>query len=82
MKPNELHELIASAIAAIAIAACASQKTLTVQEYHINNAAQKCNGKTACADVQPDGCMIFVNAKQATERDYGAAVRKCWEGRV
>ena len=43
----------------------------------------RCAGRTACADVPAPGeCVIFVNARRATEADYGAAVRKCWEGRV
>ena len=75
-------EYITSLAIALILAACAHHQTIEVSEYHINNAAQKCKGKTACADVRPDQCVIFVNAKQATELDYGAAVRKCWEGRA
>ena len=76
-------ELALSVVIAATLAACASQRTITVQEYHITNTAERCAGRTACADVPAPGeCVIFVNAHRATEADYGAAVRKCWEGRV
>jgi hypothetical protein len=76
-------EYITSAIAAAILAACAHHQTVEVSEYHITNTDTRCNGKTACSDVIEAGkCVIFVNATKATEKDYGAAVRKCWEGRV
>lgn len=77
------HELIASVIAALLLAACAHHQTITVQEYHINNTEQKCAGKTACSEVYDTGkCNIWINAKRTTEADYGAAVRKCFAGRA
>lgn len=77
------HELIASVIAALLLAACAHHQTITVQEYHITNTEQKCAGKTACSEVYDTGkCNIWINAKRTTEADYGAAVRKCFAGRA
>lgn len=76
-------ELAISAVIACILAACASQRTITVQEYHITNTEQKCAGKTACSEVYDTGkCNVWINAKATTERDYGAAVRKCFAGRA
>ncbi len=77
------HELIASVIAALLLAACAHHQTIEVSEYHITNTEQKCAGKTACSEVYDTGkCNIWINAKRTTEADYGAAVRKCFAGRA
>ncbi len=76
-------EYITSAIAAAILAACAHHQTIEVSEYHITNTAEKCAGKTACSEVYDTGkCNIWINAKRTTEADYGAAVRKCFAGRV
>ncbi len=76
-------EYITSAIAAAILAACAHHQTIEVSEYHITNTAEKCAGKTACSEVYETGkCHVWINANATTERDYGAAVRKCFAGRV
>lgn len=76
-------ELSLSFCIACILAACAHHQTITVQEYHITNTEQKCAGKTACSEVYETGkCNVWINAKATTERDYGAAVRKCFAGRA
>ena len=76
-------EYITSAIAAAILAACAHHQTIEVSEYHITNTAEKCAGKTACSEVYDTGkCNVWINAKATTERDDGAAVRKCFAGRA
>ena len=43
----------------------------------------ECAGKTACSEVYETGkCHVWINANATTERDYGAAVRKCFAGRA
>ena len=76
-------EYITSLAIALILAACAHNQTIEVSEYHITNAEQKCAGKTACSEVYATGkCNVWINAKATTEKDYGAAVRKCFAGRA
>jgi hypothetical protein len=76
-------EYITSLAIALILAACAHQQTVEVSEYHITNTAEKCAGKTACSEVYDTGkCNVWINAKATTEKDYGAAVRKCFAGRA
>ena len=51
-------ELALSVVIACILAACASQRTITVQEYHITNTDQRCNGKTACSDEEVRGLRV------------------------
>ena len=76
-------EYITSLSIALILAACAHHQTVDIHEWHIDNAAEKCAGKTACSEVYDTGkCNVWINAKATTERDYGAAVRKCFQGRA
>jgi hypothetical protein len=76
-------EYITSLAIALILAACAHHQTIEVSEWHIDNAAEKCAGKTACSEVYDTGkCNVWISAEKATEKDYGAAVRKCFAGRV
>ena len=74
---------ITATLAASLLSACSTVQTVDIHEWHINNATEKCNGKTACsAVIAPGECNVWINAKATTESDYGAAVRKCFAGRV
>ena len=76
-------EYITSLSIALILAACTHHQTIEVSEYHITNTAEKCAGKTACSEVYETGkCHVWINANATTERDYGAAVRKCFAGRA
>ena len=54
-----------------------------IERFSFHESIQKCAGKTACSEVYDTGkCNVWINTKATTERDYGAAVRKCFQGRV